>query len=65
MTPEGTLTLTCWACEREFEAPYGPGRPPQYCGDTCRTISRKVRNRVAYVARAEQRRLHMAEVEYR
>lgn len=52
--------LTCWTCGGNFPHSYGPGAPPKYCGDECRMTARVNRQRLAYVARAEMRRLTQA-----
>lgn len=57
-----TVELKCWACEKPFNIEYGPGRPPRYCGPSCKNLARKIARRVRFVERIEQRRAACAEV---
>jgi hypothetical protein len=56
-----TVELNCWACEKPFNAEYGPGRPPRYCGPSCKNLARKIARRVRFVQRIEEQRALRAE----
>jgi hypothetical protein len=47
---EAKLTPTCLKCGAELERAAGPGRPPSYCGATCKRL-------VEYEIRRLDRRL--------
>ena len=50
------VELNCWACEKPFTIEHGPGRPPRYCGPSCKNLARRIARRVRFVERAEQSR---------
>lgn len=56
-----TVELKCWACEKSFNIEYGPGRPPRYCGSSCKDLARRIARRVRFVERNEQQRVARAE----
>lgn len=51
-----TFELKCWACEKPFTIEYGPGRPPRYCGPSCKNLARKIARRVRFVERINHMR---------
>lgn len=58
---KNTVELKCWACEKPFNIEYGPGRPPRYCGFSCKNLARTIARRVRFVERREQQRVARAE----
>jgi len=58
---KNTVELKCWACEKPFDTEYGPGRPPRYCGPSCKNLARKITRRVRFVERIELQRVSRAE----
>lgn len=46
--------LTCEHCATIFLRPDGPGRPPRYCSEACRTVAAKAKAQVYHAQKMEQ-----------
>ncbi len=55
------MTKTCPKCSKEFEfTEGGRGRPPTYCGDTCRRLAEfEIRRVSRELDRLEERRIRL------
>jgi len=50
------IELNCWTCNKPFSILHGPGRPPRYCGPSCKNRARKIVHRIRFLERIEQQR---------
>lgn len=55
------VELDCWTCGKPFSIKYGPGRPPRYCGSSCKNAARRTARRLRFMQRIEELRAARSE----